>query len=79
MNRVLGQLTADERRARVMVVDSDLEGSCGLKKAGGGSLYHYHTIIPNTIYYLSYYYYYHYHTIIPNTIYYLSYYYYYHY
>ena len=42
MNRVLGQLTADERRARVMVVDSDLEGSCGLKKAGEG---HYTIII----------------------------------
>jgi len=30
--RILGKLSADERRSRVLVVDSDLEGSCGLKK-----------------------------------------------
>ena len=32
--RVLGHLGSDdERRSSVLVVDSDLEGSCGLKKA----------------------------------------------
>ncbi|CAE7778796.1 Tktl2 [Symbiodinium sp. CCMP2592] len=30
--RVLGRMDADERRSTVLVVDSDLEGSCGLKK-----------------------------------------------
>jgi transketolase len=29
---VLGQMSAEERKAKVMVIDSDLEGSCGLKK-----------------------------------------------
>lgn len=32
VNKIIGQLPADERRARVLVVDSDLEGSCGLQK-----------------------------------------------
>jgi transketolase C-terminal domain/subunit len=33
VNRVLGRLTSpEERQAKVLVVDSDLEGSCGLKK-----------------------------------------------
>lgn len=29
---ILGRLSAEERQRRVLVVDNDLEGSCGLKK-----------------------------------------------
>lgn len=29
---VLGRMSEDERKAKVLVIDSDLEGSCGLKK-----------------------------------------------
>lgn len=29
---ILGRLPAEERQRRVLVVDNDLEGSCGLKK-----------------------------------------------
>ena len=32
VSRILGQLSSEERRQRVLVVDNDLEGSCGLKK-----------------------------------------------
>lgn len=32
VNKVIEQLSPEERRARVVVVDSDLEGSCGLQK-----------------------------------------------
>jgi len=31
---ILGRLSAEERQRRVLVVDNDLEGSCGLKKVG---------------------------------------------
>lgn len=31
---ILGRLPAEERQRRVIVVDNDLEGSCGLKKVG---------------------------------------------
>ena len=33
MTKLLGELSVEERRERVLVVDNDLEGSCGLKKA----------------------------------------------
>ncbi len=32
VNAVLDRMSEEERKARVMVIDSDLEGSCGLKK-----------------------------------------------
>ncbi|EKQ71024.1 transketolase [Leptolyngbyaceae cyanobacterium JSC-12] len=32
VNGVLSKMSAEERKAKVMVIDSDLEGSCGLKK-----------------------------------------------
>lgn len=34
VSRIIGQLSSEERRQRVLVVDNDLEGSCGLKKVG---------------------------------------------
>ena len=37
--RLLSSLSHDERRQRVLVVDNDLEGSCGLKKAPFGAMY----------------------------------------
>lgn len=32
VNSVLGKMSEEERKAKVVVIDSDLEGSCGLKK-----------------------------------------------
>ncbi|CAK9055306.1 Transketolase, partial [Durusdinium trenchii] len=32
--RILKQLDAETRKRQVLVIDNDLEGSCGLKKVG---------------------------------------------